>query len=188
MATQQKIHLINFEQYLRPKQPHKITPLQCFDRPETKLNKCCRQLKRLKLLRWHRQLSGQVAQALQQLPLPRFLHFLRARQDDGLCKPKTGFEIYCEMSSIHGFHIFVGACTWQRVLWWLLICTAVLLSLLVLFMSHLMSKSMPTISYIDAITRPMSAAPMPFPALTICSLNRVSSWQLQQQAKQMQLP
>ncbi|EDW63366.1 pickpocket protein 11 [Drosophila virilis] len=180
-APTQPIYLINYENYLRPKQRHKITPLQCFDRPQkpkSRCNKLYKTFKRIKLFRWWRHQRAQVSKRLEQLPLPSFLSFLRARHDDGLCKTKTGFEIYCEMSSIHGFHIFVGAKTWQRVLWWLLICTALLLSLLVLTMSYSLSAETPTIRYIESMLQPMSAQPLPYPALSICSLNRVSRRQL----------
>lgn len=185
----QPIYLINFEAYLRPKQPHKITPLQCFGRPQkpkSKCNKFHQTLQRIKLLRYWRTQHARFAKSLRQLPLPSFLSFLRARHDDGLCKSKTGFEIYCEMSSIHGFHVFVGACTWQRVLWWLIICTAVLLSLLVLIMSYTLSAETPTVRYIESMLQPMSEQSRNFPALSICSMNRISKSQLK--AKEWSLP
>ncbi|XP_017856892.1 PREDICTED: pickpocket protein 11 [Drosophila arizonae] len=177
----QPIYLINFEAYLRPKRPHKIMPLQCFDRPERPQTRCeqfHKILQRLKFLRYWRTQRARFSKRLEQLPLPRFLNFLRARHDDGLCKSKTGFEIYCEMSSIHGFHVFVGACTWQRVLWWLLICTAILLSLLVLIMSYSLSAETPTIRYIESMLQPISEQSMSYPALSICSMNRISKSQL----------
>jgi len=180
---EQPIYLINFEDYLRPKRPHKSTTLQCFDKPETPQSKCYKIYKRLKLVRWLRELRTELSLRLKQLPLPRFLSFLRERNDDGLCKPKTGFEIYCEMSSIHGFHLFVGAKTWQRVLWWIFICTALLLSLLVVTMSYGMTADTPTIRYIESMMQPSTAQPIPFPAVTICSLNRVSKQRLLNEAK-----
>ncbi|XP_030377169.1 pickpocket protein 11 [Scaptodrosophila lebanonensis] len=189
---EQPIYLINFESYLRPKLPHKVHPLQQFVRlpkPESNLETLNKTLKRLKVVRLWRKGHSVAAKRLSLchkwfngLPLPSFLAFLRARVDDGLCKRKTGFEIYCEMASIHGFHIFVGAKTWQRVLWWLLICTAVLLSLIVLVMSHTLNVDTPTIRIIESMHEPTSN--MPFPAVTICSLNRVSKQRLQQKARQ----
>ncbi|XP_016961653.1 pickpocket protein 11 [Drosophila biarmipes] len=157
------LYLVNFEEYLRPKKPINCQPLQRFDRPVGKTSNLSQSLKRLKLIRWYVTLSKRF----KQLPLPRFLGFLRARNDDGLCKRKTGFEIYCEMASIHGFHIFVGAKTWQRILWWLLICTAVLLSLILVTMSLSMSKE--TIRFIDTMMKP--SAEVPFPGVTICGFS-----------------
>ncbi|EDV94103.1 GH25067 [Drosophila grimshawi] len=188
----QPIYLINFENYLRPKRPHKITPLQCFDKPakkpETKCFKLQKTLQRWKLVRWWRTAHIKLSKNVEQMPLPRFLNFLRARNDDGLCKSKTGFEIYCEMSSIHGFHVFVGAKTWQRVLWWLLICVAILLSLLVLIMSYGMSAETPTRSYIESMMQPLSANRLPLPAITICGLNRISKQQLSIRANKWSVP
>ncbi|KAH8263085.1 hypothetical protein KR044_004242, partial [Drosophila immigrans] len=175
---QHSIYLINFEEYLRPKQPHKSTALQCFDKPQKPQSKFNKVYKRLKIIRWQREIRVKLSKKLEQVPLPRFLNFLRERNDDGLCKPKTGFEIYCEMSSIHGFHLFVGAKTWQRVLWWIFICVAVLLSLLVLIMSYGMSADTPTIRYIESMMHPSTEHPIPFPAVTICDLNRISKKRL----------
>jgi len=161
------LYLVNFENYLRPKKPNKCQPLQRFAKPVSKTSKLTQGLKRLRLIKWYVRLSKRF----KELPLPRCLAFLRARNDDGLCKRKTGFEIYCEMASIHGFHIFVGAKTWQRILWWLLICTAVLLSLIIVIMSQSMSKKMPTIRFMDTMMKP--AAEVPFPAVTICGLSSI---------------
>ncbi|KAM8715102.1 hypothetical protein ACLKA7_002188 [Drosophila subpalustris] len=184
---EQPIYLINFEDYLRPKRSHKSMPLQRFDKPEKSTSKCCKLYKRLKLVRWCREIRTELSQGLEQVPLPRFLSFLRERNDDGLCKPKTGFEIYCEMSSIHGFHLFVGAKTWQRVLWWIFICTALLLSLIVVTMSQAKTADTPTIRYIDSMMQPSADQPIPFPAVTICSLNRVSRRSLLIKAKEWQV-
>ncbi|KAH8376536.1 hypothetical protein KR093_000044, partial [Drosophila rubida] len=184
---EQPIYLINFEEYLKPKQPHKSTPLQCFDKPKKPQSKCYKIYKRLKIVRWQRETRAKLSKKLQQVPLPRFLNFLRERNDDGLCKPKTGFEIYCEMSSIHGFHLFVGAKTWQRVLWWIFICLAVLLSLLVLIMSYGMSAETPTIRYIESMMYPSVEQPIPFPAVTICDLNRSSKRRLLSRAREWQV-
>ncbi|XP_037928250.1 pickpocket protein 11-like isoform X2 [Teleopsis dalmanni] len=104
--------------------------------------------------------------------LPGFLAFLLARNDDGLCKRKTGFEIYCEMASIHGFVNFVGAKTWQRILWCLVIFIAILMSTIFLVMWHLMNVNTPTILYTESSTYP--AWTIPFPAVTICNFNRIS--------------
>ncbi|EDW88685.1 uncharacterized protein Dyak_GE10314 [Drosophila yakuba] len=168
-----RFYLVNFEDYLRPKLPNKCQPLQRFEQPNGRTTNLYRNLKRLKVLRWY----NSASKRFEQLPLPKFLGFLRARNDDGLCKRKTGFEIYCEMASIHGFHIFVGAKTWQRILWWLLICNAVLLSFILVIMSLSMSKETPTIRFIDSKMKP--TAEVPFPAVTICGLNTISMKGLQ---------
>ncbi|XP_034473934.1 pickpocket protein 11 [Drosophila innubila] len=181
---EQLIYLINFEDYLRPKRPHKSTPLQCFDNPKKSKTKCYKLYKRLKLVRWLQEMQTKLSKRLEQVPLPGFLGFLRERNDDGLCKPKTGFEIYCEMSSIHGFHLFVGAKTWQRVLWWIFICTALILSLLVVIMSHGMTANTPTIRLIESMMQPRAEQSIPFPAVTICSLNRVAKRRLLIKAKE----
>jgi len=89
------------------------------------------------------------------------------------------------MASIHGFHIFVGAKTWQRILWWLLICTAVMLSLIVVIMSQSMSKKMPTIRFMDTMMKP--AAEVPFPAVTICGLSSISKKILNTKAMELGL-
>ncbi|XP_017025391.1 pickpocket protein 11 [Drosophila kikkawai] len=170
-------YLVNFENYLKPKKLDQCQPLQHFEKPTGRISYLTRNLKRLKLLRWYYSFSKFFGQ----LPLPRFLEFLRARKDDGLCKRKTGFEIYCEMASIHGFHIFVGAKTWQRVLWWLLICTAVLLSLVIVIMSLSMTRETPTIRFIDTMMKPTSE--VPFPAVTICGLNTISQRNLSEKLK-----
>ncbi|XP_017121006.1 pickpocket protein 11 [Drosophila elegans] len=161
------IYLVNFENYLKPKQKNKCQPLQRFEKPVASTSYLIKNIRRLKMLRWY----GSLSRRIRRLPLPRFLRFLRARNDDGLCKRKTGFEIYCEMASIHGFHIFVGAKTWQRILWWLLICTAVMLSLIIGTMSLAMSEESPTIRFIDM----KSTAEVPFPAVTICGLQTFPS-------------
>ncbi|XP_034100398.2 LOW QUALITY PROTEIN: pickpocket protein 11 [Drosophila albomicans] len=181
---EQPIYLINFEEYLRPKQPHKSTALQCFDKPIKPESQFFKIYKRLKFVRWLRESRSKLSKKLEQVPLPRFLNFLRERNDDGLCKPKTGFEIYCEMSSIHGFHLFVGAKTWQRVLWWIFICIAVVLSLLVLIMSYGRSAETPTIRYIESIMQPSGERSIPFPALTICDSNRISKRSLFSKARE----
>ncbi|EDX04400.1 GD22335 [Drosophila simulans] len=160
-----RFYLVNFENYLRPKQSIKCQPLQRFKKPTGRTTNLYRNLKRLKILRWYHS----VSKRFEELPLPKFLGFLRARNDDGLCKRKTGFEIYCEMASIHGFHIFVGAKTWQRILWWLLICNAVLLSFILVIMSLSMSRETPIIRFIDTMMKP--TAEVPFPAVTICGFN-----------------
>ncbi|SPP85659.1 blast:Pickpocket protein 11 [Drosophila guanche] len=172
------VYTVYFEDYLRPKKHQKQAHLQHFRRPVGKISAAARRLKRLKILRWH----SRIIQRFQQLPLPSFLGFLRARKDDGLCKRKTGFEIYCEMASIHGFHVFVGAETWQRIFWWLLICTAVILSNVILLTAP---KKGPTIHYIDSMMKPSSE--IPFPAVTMCSLNAVSKEKLQKRAKELQV-
>ncbi|KAH8413167.1 hypothetical protein KR009_008632 [Drosophila setifemur] len=162
------MYLVTWENYLRPKHPSRSHPLQRFQRPVGRVSNITRNLRRLKLLRWYRKLS----KGFRQLPLPRFLGFLRARNDDGHCKRKTGFEIYCEMASIHGFHIFVGAKTWQRIFWWVLICTAVLLSLSIVIMSMSMNQDTPVDRFIDTMMKPTSE--VPFPAVTICGLHMYS--------------
>ncbi|XP_043662653.1 pickpocket protein 11 [Drosophila teissieri] len=168
-----RFYLVNFEDYLRPKQPSKCQPLQRFEKPNGRSTNLYRNLNRLKIIRWY----NSASKRFEQLPLPKFLGFLRARNDDGLCMRKTGFEIYCEMASIHGFHIFVGARTWQRILWWLLICNAVLLSFILVIMSLSMSKETPTIRFIDTMMKP--TAKVPFPAVTICGFNTISMERLQ---------
>lgn len=187
-VPEEPVYLINFEEYLKPKNPQKSRPLQCFETPTKRKNKCCQLYKRLKIVRWLRTIRLKVSQKLEELPLPRVLNFLRARNDDGLCKPKTGFEIYCEMSSIHGFYQFLGAKTWQRVLWWLVICQAVFLALLVLIMSYGMTAETPTIRRIESMMRPTAERPLPFPALTICSLNRASQRSIEAKSKEWQVP
>ncbi|XP_022220163.2 pickpocket protein 11 isoform X1 [Drosophila obscura] len=167
------VYTVYFEDYLRPKKHQEKAHLQHFVRPAGKISGVARSLKRLKILRWH----SRITQRFQQLPLPSFLGFLRARKDDGLCKQKSGFEIYCEMASIHGFHVFVGAETWHRIFWWLLICTAVILSNVILLTAP---KEGPTIRFIDSMMKPNSE--IPFPAVTICSLNQVSKERLQKRA------
>lgn len=176
------VYLINFENYLRPKHSTKCQPLQRFDTPIGKVSRITRSLKRLKLIRWYYSASKRFGQ----LPLPKFLEFLRARNDDGLCKRKTGFEIYCEMASIHGFHIFVGAKTWQRILWWLLICSAVLLSLLIVTMSLSMSNERPTMRFITTMMKPSSE--VPFPAITICDFEKFPLTRLLSKSEEWGIP
>ncbi|EDV33059.1 uncharacterized protein Dana_GF21875 [Drosophila ananassae] len=176
------VYLVNFENYLKPKHSTKCQPLQRFEKPIGKVSRITRNLKRLKLIRWYYSAS----QRFGQLPLPKFLEFLRARNDDGLCKRKTGFEIYCEMASIHGFHIFVGAKTWQRILWWLLICTAVLLSLLIVTMSLSMSNERPTMRSITTMMKPSSE--VPFPAITICAFEMFPLTRLRSKSKEWGVP
>lgn len=106
------------------------------------------------------------------IKLPRFLAFLKARNDDGLCKRKSGFEIYCEMASIHGFINFVGATTWQRAFWCFVVFLAITMSGLIWLMSHLMNSSTPTILYTESTQYPTWS--VPFPAVTICNMNRIS--------------
>ena len=106
------------------------------------------------------------------IQLPRFLRFLRARNDDGLCKRKSGFEIYCEMASIHGFINFVDATTWQRAFWFSVVILAVLLSGFILLLSHFMNTDTPIILYAESTQYPTWS--IPFPAVTICNLNRIS--------------
>ncbi|KAH8404877.1 hypothetical protein KR222_008685 [Zaprionus bogoriensis] len=188
VVPEKPIYLINFEEYLKPRDPHKSRPLQCFEKPVKQKSKYYKLYKRLKLLRWLRTIQLKVSKWLKKLPLPGFLSFLRERNDDGLCKPKTGFEIYCERSSIHGFHQFVGAKTWQRVLWWLFICLALLLSLLVLTMSYALTENTPTIRYIESMMLPNPKRPLQFPTVTVCSLNRVAKRSLSAKAKEWQIP
>ena len=106
------------------------------------------------------------------IQLPRFLRFLRARNDDGLCKRKSGFEIYCEMASIHGFINFVNATTWQRAFWFSVVMLAVIMSGFILLLSHFMNTNTPTILYAESTQYPTWS--IPFPAVTICNLNRIS--------------
>lgn len=186
-VPEEPIYLINFEEYLRPRNPEKSRPLQCLDAPLKRQSKCWRLYQRLKILRWLRTIRLNVSNKLDDVPLPRFLSFLRARNDDGLCKPKTGFEIYCEMSSIHSFNQFVGAKTWQRVLWWLFICLAVFLAGLVLIMSYSKTADTPTVRFIESMMRPSSVRQVPFPAITICSLNRASQRSILSKAKEWQV-
>lgn len=186
-VPEEPIYLINFEEYLKPKNPQKSRPLQCFEAPPKRKSKCFQLYRRLKIVRWLRTIRLKISQKLENLPLPSFLSFLRARNDDGLCKPKSGFEIYCEMSSIHGFYQFLGAKTWQRVLWWFVICHAVFLSLLVLIMSFELTAKTPTIRRIESMLRPSSERPLPFPALTICSLNRASQSSILAKSKEWQV-
>lgn len=184
-VPEEVIYLINFEEYLRPRNPEKSRPLQCFEAPLKRKNKYCQLYKRLKIVRWLRTIRLKVCNKLDEVPLPRFLSFLRARNDDdGLCKPKTGFEIYCEMSSIHGFHQFVGAKTWQRVLWWIFICLAVFLADLVLIMSYSRTADTPTVRLIESMMKPSPERPLPFPAITICSLNRASQRKILTKSKE----
>ncbi|EDW28471.1 GL19208 [Drosophila persimilis] len=173
--TPPPLYTVYFEDYLRPKKLQTKAHLQHFEKKVGKISAVASSLKRLKILRWH----SRIIQRFQQLPLPSFLSFLRARKDDGMCKRKSGFEIYCEMASIHGFHVFVGAETWQRIFWWLLICTAVILSNVILLTAP---KEAPTILFIDSMMKATSE--IPFPAVTICSLNGISKDKLQKRAKE----
>uniref|UniRef100_A0A1I8NKU6 Amiloride-sensitive sodium channel n=1 Tax=Musca domestica TaxID=7370 RepID=A0A1I8NKU6_MUSDO len=120
----------------------------------------CRQKVALRKRRW-----GSIK-------LPQFLSFLRARNDDGLCKRKSGFEIYCEMASIHGFINFVGSTTGQRAFWCFVIFVAISMSGFILLLSHLMNTSTPTILYTESTQFPTWI--IPFPAVTICNMNLMS--------------
>ncbi|XP_037808930.1 pickpocket protein 11-like [Lucilia sericata] len=122
---------------------------------------------------WHNKTFNKPSRlALGSIQLPAFLAFLKARNDDGLCKRKSGFEIYCEMASIHGFINFVGATTWQRAFWFLVVLTAVVMSGFILLLSHFMNTNTPTILYSESTQYPTWS--IPFPAVTICNLNRIS--------------
>lgn len=110
--------------------------------------------------------------ALANLKLPQLLHFLHARNDQVECKRKSGFEIYCEIASIHGFINFVGATTWQRAFWFSLVLFAVIMSGAILLLSHYMNISTPTILYSENTQYPTWS--IPFPAVTICNLNQIS--------------
>ncbi|KAM7351035.1 pickpocket 11 [Cochliomyia hominivorax] len=134
---------------------------------------------------WHNKTFNKRPRlALGNIQLPRFLAFLRARNDDGLCKRKSGFEIYCEMASIHGFINFVGASTWQRAFWFLVVLTAVIMSGFILLLSHLMNTNTPTILYAESTQYPSWS--IPFPAVTICNLNRISKRGAVQAAKKFE--
>ncbi|KNC25323.1 Pickpocket protein 11 [Lucilia cuprina] len=120
---------------------------------------------------WHKKTFNKPSRlAMGSIQLPAFLAFLKARNDDGLCKRKSGFEIYCEMASIHGFINFVGATTWQRAFWFLVVLTAVVMSGFILLLSHFMNTDTPTILYSESTQYPTWS--IPFPAVTICNLNQ----------------
>ncbi|XP_061401412.1 pickpocket protein 11-like, partial [Musca vetustissima] len=118
------------------------------------------------------------------LKLPKFLSFLRARNDDGLCKRKSGFEIYCEMASIHGFINFVGSTTAQRAFWCFVIFVAIAMSGFILLLSHLMNTNTPTILYTESTQFPTWI--IPFPAVTICNMNLMSKTKVNIMAERFQ--
>ncbi|XP_073824107.1 pickpocket protein 11-like [Musca autumnalis] len=118
------------------------------------------------------------------LKLPEFLSFLRARNDDDLCKRKSGFEIYCEMASIHGFINFVGSTTGQRAFWCFVIFVAIAMSGFILLLSHLMNTSTPTILYTESTQFPTWI--IPFPAVTICNMNLMSKTKVNTLAERFQ--
>lgn len=123
--------------------------------------------------KWHNKtFSSPKNERLSSIKLPKFLSFLRARNDDGLCKRKSGFEIYCEMASIHGFINFVGSTTGQRAFWCFVICVAMASSGFILLLSHLISADSPTILYTESTQHPTFF--IPFPSITICNLNLLS--------------
>lgn len=133
---------------------------------------------------WHNKTFNKSSKlTIGNIELPRFLAFLKARNDDGLCKRKSGFEIYCEMASIHGFINFVGASTWQRAFWFLVVLIAVIMSGFILLLSHLMNTNTPTILYAESTQYPTWSTP--FPAVTICNLNRISKRKAENIAKKL---
>ncbi|XP_065356478.1 pickpocket protein 11 [Calliphora vicina] len=122
---------------------------------------------------WHNKTFNKPSRfTIGSIQLPMFLSFLKARNDDGLCKRKSGFEIYCEMASIHGFINFVGATTWQRAFWFFVVLSAVVMSGFILLLSHFMNTTTPTILYSESTQYPTWS--IPFPAVTICNLNLIS--------------
>ncbi|XP_049317142.1 pickpocket protein 11-like [Bactrocera dorsalis] len=91
-------------------------------------------------------------------------------------KPKSGFQIYCELASVHGLHYLTGASKWQRIFWCFILCSMLTLSIYTLWNSLSLNADNPTILYTDTKTGIFWGKT--FPAITLCNFNHISKKKL----------
>lgn len=87
-------------------------------------------------------------------------------------KSKSGFEIYCEMASVHGLSYLVCASRWQRVFWYSILCLMLSLSISTLWNSLSLNAAYPTSLLLGTKTGIIWGNS--FPAITFCNFNHIS--------------
>ncbi|XP_055914189.1 pickpocket protein 11-like [Eupeodes corollae] len=90
-------------------------------------------------------------------------------------KTKTSFQLFCELSSIHGMSMLSltkSASICERIAWKIIIITSIIITCSVLYYWTAINYETPTVSLIE--TNAFPGYIVPFPAITLCSLNRIS--------------
>ncbi|XP_055850653.1 pickpocket protein 11-like [Episyrphus balteatus] len=94
---------------------------------------------------------------------------------EDLFEKKTTFELFCDLSSIHGISMLYlnkSASLCERILWRIIIFTAIIITIVVLYYWTAINHETPTVTLIETTSYPGFV--VPFPAITLCSLNRIS--------------
>lgn len=96
---------------------------------------------------------------------------------------KDRFRIFCKLTSSHGFRYLVmpSFSLRERKLWFFMLVLCVLISGILLWYSLFLSSETPTTTVVES--NHYSTWRMPFPAVTICNVNKISRKAIQSLTK-----
>ncbi|XP_054744362.1 pickpocket protein 11-like [Anastrepha obliqua] len=152
------IYYIIFDDYLKPKKTQEFSQFNGVHSQDVDLKSSIRE--RWRLLK--------EKQTMKRVLKVKPVNSVKANN----CRPKTDFEIYCEVTSLHGFSNFLGASTWQRIFWYFILCVMIVMSITLLMQSVNLNADDPTILYVETTTATVWGSS--FPAVALCNFNRIS--------------
>lgn len=90
------------------------------------------------------------------------------------CEIIKSLESYCSSTALHGcgYITRTDVTRFEQIAWFIIVLIAVIVSFVMVWLSYSWSKSIPTVTVIESTHFP--TLNMPFPAVTICSINRIS--------------
>lgn len=84
------------------------------------------------------------------------------------------FRDFCKSTALHGYGYIVQEdnTKWEKIFWILLIVSATVAAIVLLYISWIWNSETPTVTVIESTHYPTWN--IPFPAITICSMNKIS--------------
>ncbi|XP_063706216.1 sodium channel protein Nach-like, partial [Culicoides brevitarsis] len=101
---------------------------------------------------------------------------------------KSRFKIFCKMTSAHDFRFLIDkTCNkWEKTFWStnLVICSCI--ASMLIWYSMYLSSDTPTVNIVESVQYPTYK--IPFPAVTICNVNKISKKAIYAMAKELKNP
>ncbi|XP_063706214.1 pickpocket protein 11-like [Culicoides brevitarsis] len=95
---------------------------------------------------------------------------------------------YCEITALHGYNHLVRKdfALWEKIMWVIMCIIAMIVALVLLYLSLYWNSATPTTTVIESTH--FATWNIPFPAVTICSVNKITLSALQQKEAEILLP
>lgn len=88
---------------------------------------------------------------------------------------KDQFQFYCSITALHGWNFVIRKeyAPWERIMWAFISIIAIIVASILLWISLHWTSQTPTVTVIESTHYPTWN--IPFPAVTICNLNKISA-------------